>query len=376
MASADRLGVDDVEEVLGGLFSLKKDSRSGPSEFRCLCPVHEAGEEGHNPSCDINLLTGYWNCFSCPASGDLVDLGVVVLENVPFNWKHAKKKTPEKQKWWAARRNVKKLLVPDEPDAIRAAIQRRARAARNAYNVPMAPKERWVPIIPPVDAYEVKLPKFLRERDFTKEGIRPWNIRWVEKATLMKEDGKSFTLDDAVAIPIYEEDETLIGWCYRATNTSAEWFRNVRYIYTPGIQDQLNKLWFGIHLYANVSEITVVEGALDAVWLGQHGIPAVAILGNQTKQIEKIRGLMRFRKVNLFCDRDKTGALINHYLGTALQERGVPCTVSRFPAFALNRRGEPAKDAQDLCGLDLELAHARAIPFILWKQRNRVAAAA
>ena len=37
----------------------------------------------------------------------------------------------------------------------------------------------------------------------------------------------------------------------------------------------------------------------------------------------------------------------------------------------LNRKGEQAKDAQDLCRLDLELVYARAVPFVLWKRGFR-----
>jgi DNA primase len=371
VAKAEDLGVDDVYDVLVTTFDLSGDTNKG--QFRCLCPVHEAGEEGHRPSCDVDLETGYWNCFSCPAAGDLVDLGVVLHENIPFDRRIVQNKSTKKsemsKEWLAARARIHQILKPNTPDAVTMAIKRRLSAAKKALRTQRAPtKAPWKPIIPSESSYSTKIPKALIDRGFTKETIRRWNIRYAKRATLLKEDGKSFTITNAIAIPIYSRKKILIGWCYRATDKSEKWFRNVRYIYTPGITDVLSHLWFGMHMHKDSPEITVVEGALDAIWCDQNGIPAVAILGSQVKQIPKLRELMDFRKVTLFCDRDTSGATTAHLVGEALQERGVPCTVCLFQPWMRNRRGEQAKDAQDLCPLDIELTHAGAIPFLVWKR--------
>lgn len=366
MASAEELGVDDVYEVLTITFDLSGDTNKG--QFRMLCPVHEMGEEGHSPSCDVDLETGYWNCFSCPAAGDLIDLGVVINDDLPFDYKTAKNNSEERRKWNRGRAKIHRLLQPDTPDAVTLAIKRRLSAARKSMRTKRKKKGAWEPIIPSESSYSRKIPKDLTERGFTRETIRRWNIRYAKRATLMKEDGKSFTLTHAIAIPIYTPRGWLVGWCYRATEKSDEWFRNVRYIYTPGITDQLSQIWFGMHLHQDEKEITVVEGALDAIWCDQNGIPAVAILGSQVKQLPKIRALMDFRKVTLFTDRDLAGATTAHALGEALQERGVPCTICLFLPWMRNRRGERAKDAQDLCPLDIELTHLTAIPFPVWKR--------
>lgn len=372
MAKADELGVDDVHEILTGLYSLDGDVAKG--QFRTLCPVHE----DNSPSCDVDLTTGYWNCFSCPASGDLVDLGVVVLEEIPFEPFDSRSKK-NRTKWGAARKKVEKLLKPDDPDAISAAVRRRLRAARKAAKPAKARKDRFQPTVPPVAAYEFKFHPYLRDRGFTKETLKRWKIRFSKKVTLIKEDGDSFTLTNAICIPIFEEDGTLVGWCYRATEESEPWFRNVRYIYTPGITDVLSQMWFGMNLHGAESEVAICEGALDAIWCDQNGIPALAILGSQVKQLVKVRQLMRFRNVALFTDKDTAGMTTAYHLGVALQERGVGCTVCRYlswmSARRLDDRGKrkPAKDAQDLCGVDIELVYARAIPFLVWKQKNRAA---
>lgn len=353
MASAEQLGVEDVLEVLEGSFGM--EGTAGKGEFRTLCPVHEMDEEGHEPSCDVNLETGYWNCFSCPASGDLVELGTKVLGRT--------------------RAEVRKLLKPDEPDAIRALVQRRLRTARRAHRRPVKSKKAFVPTVPPLEAYSAKesLFGYLYDRGFSKKTIRKWNLRYVKEATLEKEDGNYFTLTHAIGIPIFDKFGNLLAWCYRATPKSDSWFQNVRYIYTPGVTDTLAQIWFGMNHHQDEDQVAIVEGALDAIWCDQNGVPALAILGSQVKQLPKVRALMDFRKIILLCDRDLSGSTTAYHLGVALQERGVPCTVCRYPRWMLNRRGEPAKDPQDLSGLDLELVVSRAVPFIVWKRNNRAA---
>ncbi len=376
MAKAEDLGVEDVYEVITETFGIAGDTHRG--QYRCLCPVHEAGEEGHHPSCDIDLETGYWNCFSCPAAGDIVDLGVLVVEGLTFDQRMAKNKNTKKTEmagvWLAGRAKIHQLLRPGTPDAVTAAIKRRLTAAQRVMRAPRKKDRGFQPIIPSENNYSEKIPQALLDRGFTKETIRRWDIRYVKRATLLKEDGKSFTITHAIGIPIYDPDKNLVGWCYRATQKSDSWFREARYIYTPGIKDKLNHLWYGMHLHKNSEEITVVEGALDAVWCDQNGIAAVAILGSQVKQLPKIRHLMNFRKVTIFTDRDTSGAMTAHSLGESLQERGVAVMVCTFHSFMHARNTDeqgkpvPAKDAQDLCSLDIELTHAGAIPFLLWKR--------
>jgi DNA primase len=369
MAKAEDLGIEDVYEVVTGIFGLNGDVSKG--QFRTLCPVHELGETGHKPSVDVHLVTGYWNCFSCPAAGDIIDLGVVALGDVPFEERIKKDKMTKR--WLAARGKIHKLLQPDDPNAITASIQRRLRTARATVKESSGTKASFEPMIPSLDAYEFRYPRFLKDRGFSKKTLKRWNIRYAVEATLFKEDGKTFTITNAVAIPIFDHDGELVGWCYRATEKSESWFQNVRYIYTPGITDVLSHLWFGMHLQKPSKEITVCEGALDAIWCDQNKIPAVAILGSQVKQLPKTRALMDFRRVVLFTDRDLAGTTTAYHLGNALQERGVGVSVCRYQSWMMRRTLDaegnpvPAKDAQDLCPLDIELVHLRAIPFMTWK---------
>lgn len=344
MATAEELGIDDVYEVVTETFGL--DGTRHKSEFRMFCPDPDHMEA--HPSCDVNLDTGLWNCFSCPAHGDLIKLGSVVLGH--------------------PRSSVYKMLAPHEPDAIKAGLQRRVEAARRL----VVPKRRGhapeAVLVPPEGSYEDGPLDALRDRGFTKKTIRRWGIRFAPLVTLYREDNRPFELTSAIAIPVLSETGQMLAWCYRATNDSERWFQKVRYIYTPGVTEVLNHHWFGMNHHANANEIAICEGALDAMWCDQNGIPAVAILGSQVKQVAKVRKLMNFRKVVLIPDRDFAGVTTAFGLGEALQARGVATSVARYSSWMLNRQGEPAKDAQDLSGVDLELVHARAIPFLVWKQ--------
>lgn len=351
MATAEELGVEDVLEVLTDVFGL--DGQVRKKEYNILCPHPDHNDS--RPSCDVNLETGQWNCFSCPASGDLVDLGRWVLGT--------------------RKRDVLQLLRPDEPDAIRAGIQRRLEASRKAAKARRRTTRPNLVSVPLADSYDDGPLDYLQDRGFKLKTLRRWGVRYAEHVTLFRgPESQPFEIDHAIAIPVLSETEQVLGWCYRATDRSANWFQNVRYIYTPGIHDVLNQHWFGLHLHKDCKEITVVEGALDAMWCDQHGIPAVAILGSQVKQMTKVRKLMDFRKVTILTDRDSAGVTTAYGLGTALQERGIACSVCRYRAWMVNRAGKPAKDAQDLCGMDLELVHARAIPFMRWKHGDNLAA--
>lgn len=354
MATAEELGVENVLELLTETFGLDGEIRR--NDFYILCPHPD--HDDNSPSCHVSLKDGVWNCWSCPARGDLVTLGSYVLNQ--------------------RRRDVFDLLRPNQPDAIRAGLERRLQAARKAARTVRAPRVRQSVLVPPTGSYDDEPLDSLRKRGFKNRTLREFGVRFAPRVTLLRseerDESRSFELTNAIAIPILSERGSMLAWCYRATDDSERWFRNVRYIYTPGIQDTLNQTWFGLDKWRDSQEVVVVEGALDAMWCAQHGIPAVAILGSQVKQSTKVRKLMNFRKVTILTDRDSAGVTTAFGLGEALQERGVGTMVARYASWMLNRKGEPAKDAQDLCGLDLELVLARAIPFLLWKQAGITAA--
>lgn len=351
MATAEELGVEDVYDLLTNTYGLEGTVSKGKFNMTCPSPDHKDS----NPSCDVRLSDGKWNCFSCPAFGDLVDLGAIVLKE--------------------RKGTIFKMLRPDDPDARRKALQRRLEVRRKAAKPLRSTTSHHKIQMPPYGSYEDGPMDFLTDRGFNLKTIRKWGVRHADRVTLFNEDSEPFELANAIAIPILSEKGEMLAWCYRATPRSQRWFQQVRYIYTPGVTDRLNHNWFGAHIHNDLQEIGIVEGALDTMWMDQHGLPAWGILGSQVKQLPKIRKLMVFRKVVIMPDHDSAGVMTTLALGTALQQRGVGVSVGRYRSWMLSPKGVPAADPQDLCGLDLELVYARAINFPLWRRRDHIRAA-
>lgn len=341
MPKADALGVDDVLEVLSRIYGLEGEKRR--REFYILCPSHN----DHEPSASVNLDTGYWNCWSCKAGGDLADLGKVLLGR--------------------KRSEILKLLVPNEPSAIAASVTMRVRAARRDYLKAVSEKKKEHPALSTLQSLSKGPLDYLIDRGFTKETLKRWSVRYCNEAVLEREDDDPFTITDCVAIPIKTENDEVWAWCYRATEASPRWLQNARYIYTPGAE--LSETWFGLQHNSSGDIIGITEGALDAMWLDQHGFPALAILGSTPKEDKKIRKLADFKEVRLFVDNDNSGHLTTWALGESLTNLGVPVTVALRKPWMVRKDGKKAKDANDLCGTDLELCWHRAIPFLAWKRR-------
>lgn len=348
LATAEELGIEDVLDLLVNTFDIDGDVHRGSFRMRCPNPDHP----DNNPSASVRLSDGIFNCFSCDAKGDLIDLGHLVLG------------TPK--------RGVMEMLKPASTDAKRAALHKRLEARRKALETPVATRHRSTISVPPEGSYDDGPLDYLKARGFNNRTLRKFGIRFAPLVTLYRteNDGerRSFELHNAIAIPILSETGKCLAWCYRATEQSQGWFRKTRYIYTPEVQDTLNQTWFGLHLVSDLQEITICEGALDAIWCWQNGIPALAILGSQVKQSTKVNKLRIFQKVTLLTDKDLSGVTTAHNLGEALQAVGTPVSVCRYHRFALSRSGDRAKDPQDLCPIDLELVVARSVPFAIWKR--------
>lgn len=299
-----------------------------------------------------------------------MSLGVVLLEGeAPEGFKGK-----QKREWNdRARKKVTKLLSPSEPSAITASIQRRSKARLSELQGSDEAEQRHAALkVPSLASTTHRFPKELRVRGFTEKQIKKWNIRWVEEESFPKKDGEgTFTITNAIGIPIFNEKGKLVLWCYRATKKSPSWFQDMRYLYTPGAKDTISRTWFGLDQHGDEDHVTVTEGALDAIWLDQCGFPAIAILGSNTVEFEKLERLAAFRKVTIFTDRDNAGILAAVTIGTYLLKHGTPVRIVRYPPWGVTAEGKPAKDPNNLCPLDVELVWHRAIPFQTWQLSNR-----
>lgn len=116
-------------------------------------------------------------------------------------------------------------------------------------------------------------------------------------------------------IPIRNVNGELLGVVKRYLDPDVE----QRYRYPKGYKRSLHMFgsWLVEHA-ADVTEVTITEGSLDAAKLWQAGVPAVAQYGSSITR-PQIRLLMRLgiQTVNLFYDNDKAGGRATEYaLGT------------------------------------------------------------
>lgn len=348
MPTAEFLGVVSVLEVLTGLYGLTDDDIRG-DEFYILCPIHERDGGQHEASCSINLITGYWSCWSCKAGGDLAKLGKILLGK--------------------NRKAVVKLLRPDNPSAISASIQSRVRMAKQS-QAGMKRRKREAKGRRKLEHFHALQEgpyDALYSRGISEDSIERFGIMYCTEAVFERENDKPFTISDAIAIPLRDEEGETFGWCYRATDRSPWWYQNVRYIYSPGIQ--LSEIWYGLDTNPGGGIIGVTEGAIDRIWLEQLGLPALACLGSNPKVKRKIRKLTDYDEVRMFVDNDNAGILMTTELGGALTAAGTPVTVVRRKPWMTDSKGQPAKDANAMCPVDVELAWEQAIPYALWKRK-------
>lgn len=329
MPLATDLGIESVQLVLEEVYGIEGSARGDEYDITCPDPQHIDSK----PSTSVNLVTGLWKCLGCGCRGDLIGLGVLVLQE--------------------NRQHIERLLSPRTPEAVLGKIQRKINAVRLR---PTRVEKLTLP-----GPYESGPLTEMYERKLTPSTCRKWGIRYVPQETLQGKK-QPFNITASIAIPIRDSNGYLLAWCYRRTEASQSW--QPRYMYTP--EAELSEMWFGTHHNADANEIVVVEGALDAMWLDQAGIPALALLGS-SMGTRKIKYLERYARVTILGDRDRAGVLMVKRIGDTIGNK-VPVRVARY-----DKRVE-GTDPGELAPIDVELAIARAVPWTLWNLRSRTVA--
>lgn len=327
LRTAQVLGVTNVLDVVTRVFALDGTERGDEYDMLCPDPAHDDG----TPSASVNLTHGYWHCFSCGRGGDLIGLGVRALG-----------KTPEQ---------IEQLLRPDTPEALLALLRgrqlQRPGVRRARLTVPL-----------PAEYADGPLTE-LRERGFRASALRRWDVRYVPSQELEGQKGP-FTIYASVGIPIEDENRQVLAWCYRRTASSGDW--QPRYMYTGGSKELITDTWFGMQHHARAKDIVIVEGALDAIWCDQFGIPALGLLGASMGK-RKLLQLRRYQSVTLLGDLDAGGTQMVSRIGRAIGAV-VPLRVATYSKWMR------AKDPQELSPIDLELVLARAQTWSNWSVRH------
>lgn len=345
MTTAVRLGVGNVLEVVNNIFNLEGEERG--DEYDLLCP--NPGHLDNNPSCSVNMESGYWHCYSCGVGGDLLDLGVLI-HRLPTD-------TPKQRR--ASREEVEQMLKPHTAESLRSALVRKLAA------VQVKPKkaQRRVAMPGPYDPGPLT---YMRQRGITNETSKRWGIRWCREQEMEGKKGP-FTLRNSIAIPICDQNGKVRNWCYRSTPSSPSW--QPKYLYfIDGVSEQ----WFGLQHHATADEVCIVEGALDAVWMDQCGLPSLGLLGSHMGD-RKILWLQNYKRIYLLGDRDPAGMLWVQRLGEMLGRR-MPIYIMKYPSWVVALYGKGAKiDPQMLSRVDLEIMKEQAVPWLIYQQKRKAA---
>ena len=221
------------------------------TEFNILCPFHD----DTHLSCSINLDKGVWICFAGCGQGSLKT----------FIWKLSGKPFDEideelKNKTWELDFSFSEGINLEEEST---------EVLDYGQDLLDVPSNHWI-----------------YKRGFTSDIVNKWKC-------------KVNTYNDFV-IPVEDSDGNTLGWLTRRLQAIP------KYLYSKGFKK--SKALFGMKYLENVDTLFVVEGALDAMWLDQHGYPSVGILGAviSQAQIDLIRSL-RPTEVVLCLDNDEAG---------------------------------------------------------------------
>jgi len=221
------------------------------SQFTIRCPFHE----DHIDSCSINVDTGVWICFAGCGQGSLKY----------FIWKLSGKSWDEltnelETKMWELDFSLFEDILLDEE----------------------------IPAFPSPSPTLLDIPKthWIYKRGFTQETLDKWGCKCNEYSDLL--------------IPVEDQNSKLQGWVSRRQQAIP------KYLFSKGFAKSKNL--FGInHLYSP-DILFVVEGALDAMWLDQHGYSSIAVLGASISPTQiNLIGTLHPSEVVLSLDNDEAG---------------------------------------------------------------------
>ena len=233
------------------LLSANIDVPEYRTEFSLVCPFHV----DTTPSCSINLDKGVWICFAGCGQGSLKSFVQRTLN--------------------ISTKELNQLIGEAE------------------YTLDLDLFEEYQPtdnyleeVVLPEDVTLGKYPSWIYKRGFTTEVLDEW------------ECGTN-RYDDLI-IPIRDVDSRLVGWVSRRRAAVP------KYMYSKGLKK--SKVLFGAHKIVSCPFVCVTEGTLDAMWMAQHGYPAIALLGmSMSKRQQELLSTLRTEEVVLCLDNDTAG---------------------------------------------------------------------
>lgn len=238
-------------------------ARRGSKHRRAICPFC-----GKSDTFSIDVRSGSFKCFhgDCERAGHGLGGFAVLMAHVEG--------ITEEQARATIFRQTAQLRRQDNPLTLleRVAAMRNHEVEADPDAAPdVGPPEEFVPVF---HDGKWSVPTYLTRRGIKRETARAWGMGYATHGRYV----------DRIIMPMT---------CPNGRSLTARTVHKdvqPRYLNPPGVDH--GKLLFGWHMVKPDSDLVLVEGPLDAVALWQHGIPAVAMLGNTLKD-HQIPLLMR-----------------------------------------------------------------------------------
>lgn len=252
-AILDKVGIEYVE--------------SGSNRLMVRCPFHD----DNNPSCGVWADSGWFKCFGCGKDGSLADL---IAEHEGIEWHEAKRIIGGEERISSIQQKlVENLSKPKDTFKYY-----KVSSFHKTYPKLEEGSPGW---------------EYMVGRNILPEMIRLYDIR--------QGTGK---YANRVVLPIYTVEGKLVSYVGRSYRKGA--LPKTKKSRSP------HRTLFGLKELVTEGRATeylvVVEGEIDAIYLQQYGVSAVANMGTMAMGAEKISLLRRYsRRVVLSYDGDEAG---------------------------------------------------------------------
>jgi DNA primase len=240
----------------------------------CPLPTHK-GHDGRpkSPSFSVNLKRGIFNCFSCGASGNLIDLVCFLQGMNPANPPDIRQTAELLDERFPAP-NCKQVAPRPSPQN------------RPSSRKPENDGERKTVVNAPLDFALKNIDpdhRYLHDRGFTPQTIQHFGLGFCSKG-LMK---------DRIVIPLHDTAAKLIGYAGRVVDDELIGPENPRYRFPGGreqngVYQNFQKsrfLYRDFEIRKPLDELIVVESFTACWWLWQHDFRnIVAVMGSDCSE--------------------------------------------------------------------------------------------
>lgn len=246
---AEVYGVRNLIESMG----LEKITKMG-DYFMALCPFHENTRE---PDFQVHRTLGLYNCFGCPAKGNLYQL---VKEFYNITYKEADTFIQKLAGFDASvnvedirfRASLRNMFAPSKEDEDKPKIRKFREKDLERFNLQPDPTG------------------YLLSRGFTQDTIDHFECSYTDRWAVWDEKTETYAYQKRVVIPGHWADGTIAGVIGRTVENA-----NPKYKYTAGFPKSTSL--FNLHRAKKYGDrgLICVEGSLDTMMIHQFGHPNV-----------------------------------------------------------------------------------------------------